>query len=151
MGLAGFEPYYVSFKETEALLYNRRLLQLFVDQLTPCGHGGLMFLGTGKTNRPGSPVEDIALRRARLSIVLTAIDRVYRSLSRESKRLIDLRYFRERPLTWREVADRVHVSERAVYNWRNKLIPEFQQAIRGLGKRAMLEFWRAYEAQSQAG
>jgi len=146
----GLDDYEVSFSATEKLLYSYRELKLVVEGLTPSGHGGLMSLDTSSSPKPGSDVEYLAMRRARLSIVLDAVDRSYRTLVDVDRKIVRFGYWDNLP--WTTVAERVHMDRRSVYYRRKRVIvPRFQTGLSALGRDALSRFWAAYETEVLGG
>jgi len=141
----GPEPYEVSFAETERILYDYRQIELAIGELTPRGHGGLISISGNPSTSSGSQVEELAIRRARLSIVYDTVQRVHRALSPNERLLVELRYFDN--LTWRQAGERLDppIAERTAHDWKQRIIPIFQQALQRLGRTVLHDFWSAYQ------
>ncbi len=143
--LASIEPYEASYAETERILYSKLEIEQMLDSLTPQGNGGLMSLSTTRTNRLGSEVEHLAIKRARLSSVLDALMRVYRGLPRVDKLITRHGYWHQEQ--WERVADRVHMHTESVrYRRKRLIIPKHQRALALLGEPVIRDFWRVWNS-----
>lgn len=91
-------------------------------------------VGGGRPSLPGKPTERIATnlamnkRLGQLEQIVKAIDDVYQSLPDERKKLIQLRYWTsrqyrwEQKMTWKKIANEIHISERQALRWRDEIV-----------------------------
>lgn len=84
--------------------------------------------GANSVRDVGSPTEITALRLTRhkqlnyLREIASAIESVYNELPKEKKRLVQVRYWSNRNLTWDGIADEMNYGRRTVIRWRNAII-----------------------------
>lgn len=84
--------------------------------------------GANSVRLPGDPTYHTAVRLTRhkqlnyLREIASAIETVYNELPSEHKRLVQIRYWSNRNLTWNQIADQCNVSRRQAFNWRDAII-----------------------------
>lgn len=86
-------------------------------------------VGGGRSNLPGDPTGRTATlmvshrKVESLEKIIDAIEYVVAQLPEEKKRLIKLKYWtRPQTLTWDGIADRLHISRRQAFYWRDQVI-----------------------------
>jgi len=132
----------VSFQEAEKILFWLKRLRAAVSVLTPPSHGGLIEF-RGKQRSEKSPIESVAVLRANISTVLDAVERFTRVLENGDRAVIEARYFRQ--MTWREVSQVTHFSNRTCYRIRDRLIPQYQRLLENLGPATLAAFWQSFD------
>lgn len=85
--------------------------------------------GGGRSSLPGDPTGRVATRLTshkqlgHLEETVQAIEDVYNRLPEEKKRLINLYYWtRPQILSWEGIAQKLHVSRKTAFNWRDDII-----------------------------
>ena len=86
-------------------------------------------VGGGRSNLPGDPTGRMAVlmvshrKIEQLERIVDAIESVVERLPTEKKELIRLRYWtRPQLLTWDGIAERLHISRRQAFNWRDEVV-----------------------------
>lgn len=60
---------------------------------------------------------------------LETCDRLYEMMDEQLKEIFKLRYSRGSCLTWEEISDRIHVSQRNIYRKRERILELFAEEI----------------------
>lgn len=137
------KPTKLAFKKAEAEWYNyhntlKEIAKLREEIMNPFKEEPDENVGGGKSNLPGSPTERTAVRLTTskqlnyLNEVVDAIEQVYNASPDDYKRLIRVRYWSGRKLTWDIIADELHVHRTTAMRWRDEII---QATIELLGWR----------------
>src|SRR5690606_1162998 len=137
------KPTKLAFKKAEAEWYNyhntlKEIAKLREEIMNPFKEEPDENVGGGKSNLPGSPTERNAVRLTTskqlnyLNEVVDAIEQVYNASPDDYKRLIRVRYWSGRKLTWDIIADELHVHRTTAMRWRDEII---QATIELLGWR----------------
>ncbi|MGG4267419.1 transcriptional regulator [Peribacillus simplex] len=122
-----------TFKHIESELYSYRETLREIEFL----RNNIMFtkentdenVGGGRSSFPSSPTEMIGSRLAthkqliKLEEIANAIEKVYTGLPETHRKLIQLKYWtKPQQLTWEGIAQKLHVSRRQAFNWRDEII-----------------------------
>lgn len=86
-------------------------------------------VGGGRASLPGDPTGNAGTRLAsskqlnHLETTVDAIESVYHRLPEDKKRLVNLYYWtRPQLLSWDGIAQKLHVSRKTAFNWRDEII-----------------------------
>lgn len=93
-------------------------------------------VGGGRSSFPSSPTEMIGTRLAthkrlnQLEGIVNAINKVYTRLPETHRQLLQLKYWtKPQQLTWEGIAQKLHVSRRQAFYWRDEIVNLIGQAI----------------------
>ena len=92
-------------------------------------------IGGGRGSEIGKPTERIATRLTTnkqlryLTEIADAIEEVYNALPDDYKKLVQLRYWSNRDLTWDGVALKLNVSRRQAIRWRDDIIQATNEVL----------------------
>lgn len=124
-----------TFKKTEAEWFNYhktvKEIKLLEDAiLHPYNDTEDVTIVKGYTsvNEPGDPTAITAIRLTRhkqlnyLREIASAIETVYNELPKEQKRLVHVRYWSNKNLTWDGIADELKYGRRTVIRWRDAIV-----------------------------
>jgi len=129
------KPTKLAFKKAEAEWHNyhntlkeiERLREEIMNPYKPSEDVNII-KGANSVKRPGDPTGITATRLTThkqlnyLTEVVKAIENVYGTLSDEYRKLVKLRYWNNRKLTWDVIADELHVNRTTAMRWRDEII-----------------------------
>lgn len=129
-----------TFKHIESELYNYhetlKEIQFLRNNIIFTKENDDENVGGGRSSFPSSPTEMIGTRLAihkqlnNLEEIVTAIDRVYTMLPETHRQLVQLKYWtRPQQLTWDGIAQKLHISRRQAFNWRDEIVNVVGQVI----------------------
>lgn len=126
------KPTKLTFKKVEAEWYNyhntlQEIAKLREEIMNPFKETDTN-VGGGNGNSISSPTEQIATRLTThkqlnyLCEVAETIDNIYKGLPEDYKKLVRLRYWSNRNLTWKGIGDELHISDRQARRWRDAIV-----------------------------
>ena len=131
----GIKPTKLTFKKTESEWYNyhntlREIAKLREEIMTPFEEqeDEKIVAGANSVRSIGDPTYNIATRLTTskqlryLEEITNAIEQVYESLPDNYKKMVHLRYWNNKDLTWDVIAEKLHVSRRQAFYWRKSII-----------------------------
>lgn len=131
----GIKPTKLTFKKTESEWYNyhntlREIAKLREEIMTPFEEqeDEKIVAGANSVRNIGDPTYNIATRLTTskqlryLEEITNAIEQVYESLPDNYKKLVQLRYWNNKDLVWDVIAEKLHVSKRQAFRWRDEII-----------------------------
>lgn len=136
----------IRVKAVEWILYNYPEIRAQLSAIMPAENTGLLLLSFAQ--RGGSPVENIAIERAKLSIITDAVERTYRRLKRAERRLVRRWYFERTPPD--DIADEWHISRATLYRSIEQARGYFRRALATITKVDMEQFWKKIDALQEA-
>lgn len=129
-----------TFKHIESELYDYHDTLKEIDHLRKdimfCKESDDENIGGGRSSFISSPTERIATilttdkRLTRLEEVAHAIQKVYTGLPEDYQKLVRLKYWTvPQTLTWDGIADKLHVSRRQAFNWRDEIVNTIAEVL----------------------
>ncbi len=133
-------------RAVEWILYNYPEIRAQLSAIMPAENTGLLLLSFAQ--RGGSPVESVAIERAKLSIITDVVERTYRRLRRAERRLVRRWYFERIPPD--DIADEWHTSRRTLYRLIERARGYFARALATVSKVDLEQFWKKIDALQEA-
>lgn len=129
-----------TFKHIEAELYDYhetlREIEKLRKEIIFGNTGPDENVGGSRGNLPGNPTERIGTKLAthkrlnQLEEIVSTIERIYKQLPDDHKRLVELKYWtKPQLLTWDGIADKLHISKRQAMRWRDEIISAIAEAL----------------------
>ncbi len=132
-------------QQVDWLLYNLPTLRAMVDAMEPRVSTSIVELGvSGSTT--GNPVEDVAIRRAEISVVLDAVERGIRALDRDERKLYRLKY--KDGMSRGQITKVMFLSEPTISRRLIRVRGIIALHVGKIGKQRLIRFWRQIRLQS---
>lgn len=143
---SAIKPTQITFKKVESEWYNyhntlKEIARLREEIMNPYEEepdDPTIVKGASSVRDTSSPTEKIASRLVTskqlsyLEEITKSIERVYNALPEDYKKLVRVRYWGKRKISWDEIAAELHVHRSTAIRWRNEIV---QATIELLGWR----------------
>ena len=126
------------------LLYNLPWLKAHVNSIEPKVSTSIVLFVPRST--VGSPIEDMAVRRAEISVVIDAVERGLRALHPDDRTVCRMKY--RAHMTRREVARKAFLSESSVARKLTRIRDTIAQHVGQLEGNILTHFWSEIRAVS---
>lgn len=130
-------PLEVSDRAIDCILYNRRAWREAVEMIEGRTAGSFVLLPVARA--PGDPVGQAAVSRATITRILDAVDAVIRSLPKEHRHIVTLKW--EQAMTHGEIADHVCYVVRTVHRRVCAIRASVRAYLIAMGEEALCDFW----------
>jgi len=126
-------------QQVDWLLYNLPTLRAMVDDMEPRVSTSIVELGVSGS-KTGNPVEDMAIRRAEISVVLDAVERGIRALDSEERTIYRMKY--RANMNREQIKLRVFLSKPTISRRLIRVRAMIAQHVAQIEKQNLIRFWR---------